>query len=265
MATQPTLVCFGDSITEGAIGASYVDKLRERLPGVSVVNAGVNGDTVLHLLRRAERDVVAYSPDVITIMVGLNDLTTVYGLRSSKLYYRTFKRLQIGLTPARFIRGYRRLIAMLRERTQAQIALCTLTTIGERPDDPAQQLVEAYSQIVRALADQERLPLIDVFASFQAALAREPRDGPAYRIWLPLLDWLSIRLRGQTYASLAARRGYRLICDGAHLADAGAELVADTMLPVLHDLLRHNPAVARRREHVHAIRRQAKRHHADRP
>ena len=235
--TQPTLVCFGDSITEGAIGVSYVDKLRARLPGVRVINAGVNGDTVIHLLRRVEHDVVARNPDLVTIMVGLNDLTTAYGLRSSKLFYRTFKNLQFQLTPARYLRGYRRLINLLRKRTNAQIALCTLTTIGERHDDPAQHFVEAYSQIVRALAAQEQLPLIDVRASFQAALALDPRDGPPYRIWTPPLDWMAIGLRGETYASLAARRGYRLLCDGAHLADAGAELVAVTMLPVLQDLL----------------------------
>jgi lysophospholipase L1-like esterase len=232
-----TLVCFGDSITEGAIGASYVDRLRERLPGVRVINAGINGDTIVHLLRRAERDVIGHQPDVVTIMVGLNDLTTVFGLRSSKLFYRTLKNLQVEVTPAHFIGGYRRLIRLLRERTSAQVVLCTLTTIGERPDDPLLHLVDAYSHFVRALADQERLPLIDVRAAFQAAVAADPRDGPPYRIWTPPLDWLAIGLGRQTYATLAARRGYRLLCDGAHLAEPGAELVAETMLPTLRPML----------------------------
>jgi lysophospholipase L1-like esterase len=233
VVARKTLVCLGDSITEGTIGVSYVDKLCRSLPDVRVINAGVNGDTTLHLLRRVERDVIAHQHDAITIMIGLNDLTTAYGLRSSKLFYRTFKNLQVVLTPPRFIRAYRRLIGILRERTNARIALCTLTTIGEQLDDPVQQYVDAYSQIIRALAAQERLPLIDVRASFLAALARDPRIGPPYRIWTPVRDWLAIGLRRQTYATLTARRGYRLICDGAHLAEAGAELVAETMLPFL--------------------------------
>jgi lysophospholipase L1-like esterase len=237
VAAQKTLVCLGDSITEGMIGASYVDKLRAQLPGVRVINAGVNGDTIRHLLRRAERDVIAHRPDLITIMVGLNDLTTAYGLRSSKLFYRTFKNLQVTLPPPTFIRAYRGLIGILHQRTNAIIALCTLTTIGEQLDGSAQQYVEAYSLIIRALAAQERLPLIDVRASFVAAIARDPRTGPPYRIWTPVRDWLAIGLRGQTYATLAARRGYRLICDGAHLADAGAELVAEAMLPCIQKLL----------------------------
>lgn len=237
MNNAKTLVCFGDSITEGVIGASYVELLRARLPGVRVINAGVNGDTIVHLQRRAERDVIAHAPDVITIMVGLNDLTTVYGLRSSKAYYRALKNLHTAVTPPRFISAYRHLIATLRARTHAQIALCTLTTVGEDPADPVQPLVDGYSTLVRALAQQEGLALLDVRAAFVRALAAEPRVGPPYRIWLPVRDWLAIGLRGASYAGLAERRGYRLLCDGAHLAPAGAALVAETLLPFLRGAL----------------------------
>ncbi|HJZ48252.1 MAG TPA: GDSL-type esterase/lipase family protein [Roseiflexaceae bacterium] len=238
MASQKTLVCFGDSLTEGAIGASYVDILRERLPAaVRVINAGINGDTTINLLRRYERDVVPYRPDLVVILVGLNDLTTVYGWPSNRAYYRYIKRVPIGLTPTLFARAYQRLISKLRERTSSQLALCTLTTVGERLDDPFQVYVEAYSTVIRALAQRERLPLIDLRGAFRTALAQEPRDGPAYHIWTPLLDWAAIGLRGRTYAELGERRGYRLLCDGAHLAEAGAELVAETMLPFLRTAL----------------------------
>jgi lysophospholipase L1-like esterase len=234
VTARQTLVCFGDSLTEGAIGASYVDMLRERLPAaVRVINAGINGDTTINLLRRVERDVIRYHPDIVVILVGLNDLTTAYGWPSNRAYYRAVKRVPTELTPQRFARAYRRLIATLRERTGARLALCTLTTVGEQPNDPFQVYVEAYSTIIRALAEQERLALIDLRSAFRATLAAEPRDGPPYHIWTPLLDWAAIGLRGRSYAELAQRRGYRLLCDGAHLAEPGAALVAETMLPHL--------------------------------
>jgi lysophospholipase L1-like esterase len=225
-----TLVCFGDSLTEGAIGASYVDVLRAELPGVRVVNAGINGDTTINLLRRAERDVIAHHPDFIIILVGLNDLATVYGDRLQRRYYHMVKRVRIELTPRRFAQSYRQLIRLLRERTNAQLALCTLTTLGEAPDEPIQQQVDAYSHIIRALADQEGLPLIDVRRAFWDAICADPRPGPPYKLWMPLLDQAAVRL-GQNYAGIAAKRGYHLLCDGVHLGDAGARLVADTMLP----------------------------------
>jgi lysophospholipase L1-like esterase len=238
VTTQKTLVCFGDSLTEGAIGASYVDILRARLPDyVHIINAGINGDTALHLLRRLERDVVARAPDVVVKLVGLNDLTTAYGWRSNKVYYRSAKNINIAITPRRFIRAYRRLIATLCERTRARLVLCTLTTVGERLDDPFQTIVDGYCTIIRALAEQERLALIDLRSAFRAAIAADPRDGPPYRIWTPVRDWAAIGLRGATYATLGERRGYRLLCDGAHLSAAGAQLVAETMLPTLSPLL----------------------------
>jgi len=238
LTASKTLVCFGDSLTEGAIGVSYVELLRQRLPpAVRVINAGINGDTTINLLRRVERDVVPYRPDLIVLLVGLNDLSTAYGWRSNRAYYRAIKRVHVELTPARFAALYRQLIARLHERTGAKLALCTLTTVGERLDHPFQAYLDAYSTIIRALAEQEQLQLIDLRSAFRAALAEQPRDGPAYHIWTPLLDWAVIGLRGRTYADLTARRGYRLLCDGAHLADAGAALVAETMLPVLQEML----------------------------
>jgi lysophospholipase L1-like esterase len=238
LTAQKTLVCFGDSLTEGVIGASYVDILRARLPAtVRVINAGINGDTTINLLRRFGRDVVPYQPDLIVILVGLNDLTTAYGWPSNRAYYRFVKRVPLALTPILFARAYQRLIAALRRHTHAQLALCTLTTVGEQPDSMFQVYIDAYSTVIRALAERERLPLIDLRRAFQAALAEDPRDGPAYYIWTPVLDTAAIRLLGRTYADLGARRGYRLLCDGAHLADAGAALVAETMLPFLEQTL----------------------------
>jgi lysophospholipase L1-like esterase len=51
---------------------------------------------------------------------------------------------------------------------------------------------------------------------------------------MPLLDQASVSL-GQNYDHIAARRGYRLLCDGVHLSADGARLVADTMLPFVRE------------------------------
>lgn len=233
-----TLVCFGDSITQGTIGASYVDILRRELaPRVRVVNAGVDGDTTVNLLRRVARDVAPHQPDLVTVLVGLNDIGAAYGELVQRAYYRHVKRTPLDLTPRRYIAAYRRLIAELRARTAAAIALCTLTTIGEDPGEPIQHVVDAYSTVVRALALQEGLALIDLRARFCAAIAADPRPGQPYRIWQAPLDGTAVRM-GASYAALTERRGFRLLCDGVHLAGAGAELVAETMLPALRELLR---------------------------
>lgn len=95
-ASRPlTMVCLGDSITAGVFeliqveyGYDYVYEPQEAYPAklqellehaganVTVVNAGVSGDTVSDGIDRLEPDVFAYSPDIVTVCFGLNDVCT---------------------------------------------------------------------------------------------------------------------------------------------------------------------------------------------
>jgi lysophospholipase L1-like esterase len=233
-----TIVFFGDSITEGRIGASYVARLSEALAGQArVVNAGLNGDTVVNLRRRVARDVRTQCPDIVVVMVGLNDIGTVYALPLQRAYYRVGKGVWTALGPRAFACAYRRLLAELRRQTRAQIVLATPSALTEAPDDPVQGIVDAYAHIVRALAAQERLALIDVRAAFADAIRADPRPGQPYHILTAVRDMWAVRRGRATYPDLTRQRGYRLLCDGAHLADAGADLVAATMLAPLRALL----------------------------
>jgi lysophospholipase L1-like esterase len=77
----------GDSVTEGSrvlcepgdIGTGYVgmirDMLNERYPGrdLTVLNRGISGNKVSDLARRWDADCEALKPDVVTILIGIND------------------------------------------------------------------------------------------------------------------------------------------------------------------------------------------------
>jgi lysophospholipase L1-like esterase len=74
--TGTTIVCFGDSLTEGVgaeAGESYPDQLERRI-GRPVVNAGVSGDTTGSALARLDSDVLARDPRIVLITLGGNDL-----------------------------------------------------------------------------------------------------------------------------------------------------------------------------------------------
>ncbi len=70
-----TIICFGDSITEG-VGASkgkdYPSVLSQLL-GVKVINAGKAGDTTYSALKRLEKDVLAKNPYLVIVELGGND------------------------------------------------------------------------------------------------------------------------------------------------------------------------------------------------
>lgn len=76
------LLCLGDSITDcdrlfsaGPLGNGYVHMLAESLGREwEVVNRGVNGFTVQRVYEQTERDYGRFHPNVITILVGINDV-----------------------------------------------------------------------------------------------------------------------------------------------------------------------------------------------
>lgn len=73
----------GDSITDtgrregvgDGLGDGYVRRIADapELAGADVVNTGIGGDTSADLLARFPDDVLAHRPDVLSILVGIND------------------------------------------------------------------------------------------------------------------------------------------------------------------------------------------------
>ena len=70
------VVFLGDSITHQCLYTQYVeDFFYTRFPGKRVVfhNAGVGGAKAWDALQRFDRDVAAYKPKYVTVLLGMND------------------------------------------------------------------------------------------------------------------------------------------------------------------------------------------------
>jgi acyl-CoA thioesterase-1 len=73
---DPSIVCFGDSITHGYMVTdqdSFPSRLAALL-GVRVMNRGIDGDTTEGALARLDRDVLRVRPDAVLVEFGANDL-----------------------------------------------------------------------------------------------------------------------------------------------------------------------------------------------
>lgn len=71
-----TLVCLGDSITQGypyEQEASWVHILDHILEDVNLINAGINGHTSGDMLARYHQDVSPHHPQMVIILAGTND------------------------------------------------------------------------------------------------------------------------------------------------------------------------------------------------
>jgi acyl-CoA thioesterase-1 len=74
-STGQTIICFGDSLTEGvgaAEGEDYPMVLSRQL-GVPVINAGARGDTTAQALERLAAVVLDKNPRLVIILLGGND------------------------------------------------------------------------------------------------------------------------------------------------------------------------------------------------
>ena len=73
---QSTILAFGDSLTQG-VGANAQDSypaVLERQLGVSVVNAGISGQTSSQGLARLEEVLEEHEPDLVILCYGGNDI-----------------------------------------------------------------------------------------------------------------------------------------------------------------------------------------------
>jgi lysophospholipase L1-like esterase len=230
-----TLVCFGDSITQGSIGDAYVRHIAMQMPHVNVINAGVDGDTTYNLFERLDTAVLRHNPAVVMVMVGLNDFGTAYGERLSRVYYRRVKKVPITIDIPAFETLYDGIIHRLL-RAGITTVLCTPTTLGEIPDTAGQFILDGYVRVVKDLAQRHDLTLIDVRAAFVQAMRSDPRVGPEYHLWRVPIDAWRVS-RGTPYDQISLQRGFNLLVDGVHLNGNGASLVARTVLPTLQQLL----------------------------
>jgi lysophospholipase L1-like esterase len=122
-----TILFIGDSITDcdrtvaqhAPLGWGYVRlfsdllKVREPQKRIRVVNKGINGNTIAHLLSRWCDDVIEYRPDLLCILIGINDATRYLDGSSS-----------LHRAPREFGETYLRLVEETRQRLPAcRIAL----------------------------------------------------------------------------------------------------------------------------------------------
>ena len=161
------IVCFGDSVTglyyHTGRRRTYTDMLgialRKAVPNakVSMINAGISGNTAVAGLKRLERDVLSKKPDLVTVMFGLNDM-----VRRSLGQYR--KNLEEIVTRCR--------------AANVQVILCTPNAVTDTSSRPTSKLIQ-FCRFMREVAKQHRVPLCDTYAAFDRL---RTTDRPRWRL-----------------------------------------------------------------------------------
>jgi lysophospholipase L1-like esterase len=188
------LVCFGDSLTANKNG--YIKILEDKLKKqkIKVINAGVGGDKTPAALARLHSDVIALKPDAVSILLGANDAAIGRGMWAD----------EPRVEPAAYKNNLIWIIHLCRLAGIKKFSIATPAWQFEgKALGNSGSVMPLYCIAAREAADESQARLVPLDAVFAQ-------------------EWLTHGSR--------AKSGMLLTHDGVHMAPAGIELIASTML-----------------------------------
>ena len=166
----------GDSITDAGrdkrnyhdLGAGYPKYAAQGIMAdfpekdFEFINFGISGNRTSQLFDRLYADGLAFKPDVISILIGINDIWHRYGGG------------KVATTDEQFSLNYRCILERIRKETDAKIVMLAPFLLDAEPFDGMREDLNRILPTVRALAAEYAdvyLPLDELFAE---ALKTQP-------------------------------------------------------------------------------------------
>ena len=176
-AVTTLVACVGDSITKGSVSSDYVAVLRDRLSasGFAFVNEGVNGNLAWNALQRLDAT-VARQPDVVTLLIGTNDVNATLDEKSQRSYRRSQ-----GLPSRASLPWFQENVAAILDRlaaeTDARVLVLDIPMLGEDLSSDLNRRVDAYNATLREICTERAMELLPLHDRLAALLptATSPR------------------------------------------------------------------------------------------
>jgi lysophospholipase L1-like esterase len=216
------LACFGDSITEGKPGVSYVKYL-------DGINFGLGGDTVLNLTKRL--DALNFEKyDELVIEIGTNDILLPFLRSYSKMWERSIESIiKSGRVPSEtkdeFENNYEKMINKVKHK---KVYVVSIPMIGEILNSDLNKKVHEYNEIIIKMCKRYNVKYID-FNSWQKEVVKNSNTFISKNPFGMVLD--SIFVRTPLISKITSKmRNLVTTIDGVHLNDYGAYNLAKMII-----------------------------------
>ena len=223
-----TLVaCVGDSITRGSVSADYVTLLNHRLTsaGFEVVNEGTNGNLAWNVLQRLDA-IIARQPDVVTLLIGTNDVNATLDEKSQRSYHRS-QGIPVNASLAWYRENVAAILDRLASQTNARVIVLDIPMLGEDLSSQWNRRIDAHNTALREICAErtvECLPLHDRLAALiPAGHQPPPYTGDRMVIVTSMLGHTILR---RSWDDISRRNGMTVLTDHIHLNDKAAAVVA---------------------------------------
>ena len=155
LKSEQTILFIGDSITDAGrleaayrpFGYGYVHfvayRLLARYPeyNLDIINTGISGDTIRDLNYRWERDCLSHKPDILSVLIGINDVFRQYT-----------GELNTAVLLDEYQLTYERLLSLVKEKYNCRLILMEPFIFCDDKTNPAYKSLQQYIHAVRALA-----------------------------------------------------------------------------------------------------------------
>ena len=166
----------GDSITDAGrdydnyhnMGNGYPkyasELIKEAYPDIDFefFNFGISGNRTGQLFDRLYPEAIVHNPDIISILIGINDIWHRYGEN------------KIATTDAQIELNYRTILTEIKSKTHAKIIMISPYLLDVPHDEPIREDLKTVLPIIYKLADEfadAYVPLDELFAE---ALKNQP-------------------------------------------------------------------------------------------
>lgn len=239
LANKKVLLTLGDSITHGVVSANYSNLIRDFMEQYhyQTINAGMNADLAITALRKIDK-VIACKPDIVTILLGTNDVMASESDADRKRYV-SIKRLNndAAVSIEAYAESLTTTVQALKAASIKNIFLISLPLIGEDLSQAINQKTLAYSQVIKDIADKESVNYVPLNESMREVVAtlenvRGFNKGSQVKInYLIAQHYFFKKNLDKLFKDFA----YQFLTEGVHLNRRGAELTSSLVIKAFEE------------------------------
>lgn len=148
--------------------------------------------------------------------------------------FTRWKRLPQKPSPEWYRQNLETIVRRLKQETTAQIALVSLSQMGEDPDstNPIQRnlnsLFQVYNGIIKSIAESERVTYLPFYERLQEQIALAPGQAfTSFRFWRFYRDTFRLFVLRRSLDEIGLMNGWHFHTDGLHLNSRAGLILTD--------------------------------------
>jgi len=134
---------------------------------LNIINTGISGNTVRDLKKRWEKDCLEYKPEILSVLIGINDLWRQYAEP---------EKIPAAVYPDEYELTYRQLLSQVKEEFNSRLVLIEPFMFCDDEKNKIFQDLRTYIRIVHNLAKEFDAVLVQLQSRIDEQIKQVPPE-----------------------------------------------------------------------------------------